>query len=249
MKIGEIEIRRIGLGTNRLTNTEQNRGFVREAVSDGINLIDTAHVYADGESELTLGAAFEGPPPDGCLIATKGGLNDGRAEVLRAEIEESLKRLRTEKIGLYYLHNVDPEVPIETSLSVIAEYRDAGTIEQIGVSNVDLEQLRRAQQVVPIAAVQNRYNLAMRSSDEVVDYCAEHQIAFVTHGPLRERNPELERIASAHDATPSQVTLAWLLGRSPAMLPIPGTLSIEHVRENLASLELQLSDEEQTALR
>jgi aryl-alcohol dehydrogenase-like predicted oxidoreductase len=182
-------------------------------------------------------------------VATKGGYNGARPEVLRAEIEESLRRLRTDSIALYYLHRVDPETPLEESLATIDEYRARGSIRHIGVSEVGIEQLERARRVAPIAAVQNRYSLAARQHDEVVDYCAREGIAFVPYFPLRGvEGPALTEIAERHGATPSQIALAWLLKRSPAMLPIPGTLSLEHLRENLAALELELSDDEFQAL-
>jgi pyridoxine 4-dehydrogenase len=183
-------------------------------------------------------------------VATKGGYGSGRPEVLSAEIEESLRRLRTDNIGLYYLHRPDPETPLEESLGVIQEYRDRGAIQHVGVSNVSVEQIERARQVVSIAAVQNHYNLSVRASDDVVDYCAGNGIVFVPYFPLRaDGGPAATEIAKRHGATPAQVALAWLLRRSPATLPIPGTLSLEHLRENLAAAEIELSDDEFEALR
>ena len=239
---------RIGLGTNRLTNTPENVAFVRDAVAAGIGLIDTAHTYTGGESEQTIGAALSSR--DGCVVATKGGYRSGRPEVVRAEIDESLRRLRTDRIALYYLHKPDPEIPLEEGLGVIKEYRDRGAIEHVGVSNVSVEQIERAREVVSIAAVQNHYNLSERTHEEVVDYCADNDIVFVPYFPLRaERGPVASEIAKRHDATPAQVALAWLLRRSPATLPIPGTLSPEHLRENLAAAEIELTDDEFEALR
>src|SRR4051794_1006588 len=156
--LGETSLTRIGLGTNRLTNTPENVAFVRAAVAAGIRLIDTAHTYAGGQSEHTIGVAQSGSP-EAAVVATKGGYRDARPEVLRAEIEESLRRLRTESIDLYYLHKPDPHVPLEESLGVLEEYRDRGAIQHVGVSNVTQDQVERAREIVPIAAVQNHYNL------------------------------------------------------------------------------------------
>jgi pyridoxine 4-dehydrogenase len=251
LKLGDTELVRIGLGTNRLTHTPQHVAFVREAVAAGVNFVDTAHLYTRGESEATIGEALA-PFPEGCVVGTKGGYEpgEGRPAVLRAQIEESLRRLRTESIELYYLHRVDPQTPLEESLEVIAEYRERGQIRHVGVSEVDVEQIERARQVVPIAAVQNRYNLGERRHEEVVDHCAAEGLLFVPFFPLRaQAPPALAAIAERHGATPVQVAIAWLLRRSPAMLPIPGTLSLAHLRENLAALQIELSDEEFGALR
>jgi pyridoxine 4-dehydrogenase len=251
LELSDTEVARIGLGTNRLRRTSENVAFVKEAVASGVGLIDTAHLYTGGESEATIGEALS-PVPDGCIVATKGGYDpgEGRPEVLQAQIEESLRRLRTDSIALYYLHRVDPETPLEESLATIAEYRDSGKIRHVGVSQVDVDQVERARQVVPIAAVQNHYNLSERRYDDVVDYCAREGIVFVPFFPLRgDGGRAVFEIAERHAVTPAQITLAWLLRRSPAMLPIPGTLSPEHVRENLAALEIELTDDEFEALR
>jgi pyridoxine 4-dehydrogenase len=248
IRLGDAEMTRIGLGTNRLANTPENVAFVREAVEAGVDHIDTAHLYAGGESEATIGAALSGGA-QARVVATKGGYGQGSPEVLRDEIEESLRRLSTDCIDLYYLHRVDPETPLEESLGAIGEQRDAGKVRHVGVSEVSIEQIERARRVVPIAAVQNHYNLSDRGYDEVVDYCAEQQIAFVPFFPLRGADgPQLAEIAERHRATPRQIALAWLLDRSPAMLPIPGTLSIAHLRENLAALEIELTDAERETL-
>ena len=250
LAFGETVVTRVGLGTNRLTNNPGNRGFLREAISAGVNFIDTAHLYTGGDSELTIGAALA-PFPEGSVVATKGGYRpgEGRPEILSTQIEQSLDHLRADQIELYYLHRVDPETPMEMSLAVIREHRDQGKIRHVGISAVGVEEIERARQVVPIAAVQNHYNLSERRHEDVVDYCAEQQILFVPYFPLRgDDRPALREIAEAHRATPSQITLAWLLKRSPTMLPIPGTLSLEHLRENLAALEIELTDEEYQAL-
>ncbi|TMF69337.1 MAG: aldo/keto reductase [Chloroflexi bacterium] len=252
VKLGDIEVGRIGLGTNRLTKTPENIAFIKRAVAAGVQMIDTAHSYTGGQSEETIGEALS-PIPDGCVVATKGGFSGagrGRPEVLRAEIEESLRRLRTDSIALYYLHRVDPATPLEESLGAIKEYRDRGRIRHVGISEVGIEQIERARKVVPIAAVQNQYNLSERKYDAVVDYCASEGIVFVPFFPLRGRGgAALGEIARRHSATTAQIVLAWLLRRSPGMLPIPGTLSLEHLKENLAATEIELTDAEFEALR
>jgi hypothetical protein len=243
------EVARIGLGTNRLSSTPENHAFLRGAVEAGLGLIDTAHVYSGGDSERTIGEALS-PATDGLVVATKGGYTGSASrEELRRQIEQSLASLRTDSIDLHYLHRVHPETPLEESLGTIAEYRDEGKIKEIGISAVEVEQIEAARQIVPIAAVQNHYNLAERDSDDVVDYCEENDIVFVPYYPLKgDGPPALSEVAESHDASPEQIALAWLLRRSPVMLPIPGTLSIEHLRENLAALEIGLSDDEFEAL-
>jgi pyridoxine 4-dehydrogenase len=239
-----IELTRIGLGTNRLTDTPDNRELLKAAVDAGLNFIDTAHGYTNGESERTIGNALA-PFPENLVVATKGGYRDGRPDAIRAQIEESLQRLRTDTIPLYYLHRVDPDVPLETSLGAIGEYRDEGTIRHVGISNVEVEEIERARQVVQVSAVQNHYSRMERGHDDVVDHCTEQEIIFVPYFPLRGQDgAALTRIAREHDATATQIALAWLLRRSPIMLPIPGTTSIEHLRENLGALEIELTDAE-----
>jgi aryl-alcohol dehydrogenase-like predicted oxidoreductase len=248
MRIAGTEVARIGLGTNRLASTPENHAFLRDAVAAGVGLIDTAHVYTGGDSERAIGEALS-PAPDGPLIATKGGYAGTSPDELRAQIEQSLANLRTEAIDLYYLHRMDPERPLAESLGVIAELREAGKIKEIGVSAVGIEQVEAAREIAPIAAVQNHYNLMERSSDDVVAYCEENGIVFVPYYPVKfAAPPALAEIADSRGASPQQVALAWLLRRSPVMLPIPGTLSIEHLRENLGALEIELTDEELDAL-
>jgi pyridoxine 4-dehydrogenase len=252
LKLGDIELARIGLGTNRLTRTGDHVAFVKAAVAAGVQMIDTAHSYTDGQSEETIGAALS-PIPEGCIVATKGGgggAGSGRPEVLRAEIEESLRRLGTDSIALYYLHRVDPETRLEDSLAAIKDYQDRGKIRQVGLSQVGTEQIERARRVLPIAAVQNHYNLSERKYEAVVDYCAGEDIVFVPFFPLRgDGGGALAEVARRHRATLPQIKLAWLLRRSPAMLPIPGTLSLDHLEENLAALKIELTDEEFESLR
>jgi aryl-alcohol dehydrogenase-like predicted oxidoreductase len=246
LRLGEIEVARIGLGTNRLSKTPEHVELIREAVTAGVQLVDTAHTYAGGQSEETIGTALV---PDRCVVATKGGWNGARPEVLRVEIAKSLRRLRTETIGLYYLHRPDPETSLEESLGAIKEHQDAGQIRNVGVSNVGIAQIERARDVVRIAAVQNPYSVSDRRHDDVVDYCTREGIVFVPYFPLRGTGGgALTEIAERRGATQAQVALAWLLKRSPAILPIPGSLSIEHVKENLAAPDLKLSDAEFDAL-
>jgi aryl-alcohol dehydrogenase-like predicted oxidoreductase len=239
------------LGTNRLANTPKNVAFLRDAVAAGVGMIDTAHLYTHGESEETIGAALSTESAR-AVVATKGGFGGpgrGRPEILDVEIKESLRRLRTASIALYYLHRVDPETPIEESLAAIKHHRDGGNIRHVGLSEVSIDQIERARQVVPIAAVQNRYNLSERTHEAVVDYCARENIVFVPFFPLRgDASPAVGEIAARHGATPTQIVLAWLLKRSPSMLPIPGTLSLPHLKENLAALQVELTDAEYDAL-
>src|SRR4029077_7896665 len=172
----------MGLGTNRLTKTPDHVAFVKVAVAAGVQMIDTAHSYTGGQSQETIAAALD-PIPEGCIVATKGGGGPdpgrGRPEVLRAQIEDSLRRLRTKRIALYYLHRVDPQTPLEESLGAIKEYRDRGKLLHSGLSEVGIDQIEGASKVVPIASVQNHYNLPERKYEAVVDYCASEDIVFV----------------------------------------------------------------------
>ena len=251
IELAGTEVTRIGLGTNRLTSTPANVEFLKQAVAAGVGVVDTAYTYTGGQSEETIGAALS-PVPDGCVVATKGGYapGHGRPDVLRAQVEESLRRLRTESIALYYLHRVHPDTPLEDSLAAIKEYVDEGKIRHVGLSQVGVGEIERARRVVPIAAVQNHYNLSERRWDDVVDYCAGEGIVFVPYFPLGgDRGRALAEVAENRGATTEQIALAWLLKRSPTMLPIPGTLSLEHLKENVAALEIELSDAEFQALQ
>lgn len=247
VKLGDYEVARIGLGTNRLTHTRENVALVKAAVAAGVQMIDTAHSYTNGQSEQTIGDALS-PFGPATVVATKGGIGGpgrGRPDVLREEIEESFRRLKTDVIPLYYLHRVDPDTPIEESLVAIKEYSDRGKIRHIGISEVTVEQVERARKVVPIAAVQNQYNLRERKYEAVVDYCQREGIVFVPFFPLRfGGGPAVAEVARHRGATPEQVMLAWLLRRSPVMLPIPGTLSLEHLQQNLAATKIELTDRE-----
>ena len=246
--LGDREIKRIGLGTNRLTDTEANRSFLEEAVDAGLNFIDTAHVYTDGESEKTIGATLA-PFPDDLVVAAKAGYRSTPLSELRSQIEQSFERLRTDRITLYYLHRVRPEIPIEESVGLLKEFVDAGRIAHIGLSEVSVEQITQAQAVAPIAAVQNEFNIAERRWDSVIDRCEAEGIVFVPFFPLYGDSAAVGEVAERHGATANQVRLAWLLARSPTVAPIPGTLSIDHLRENLAALDLELSAEDLEALR
>jgi aryl-alcohol dehydrogenase-like predicted oxidoreductase len=252
MKVGDFDVARIGLGTNRLIRTPDHIALITAAAAGGIQMIDTAHLYTGGQSEETIGEALS-PLPQGCIVATKGGFGgagQGRPEVLRAELEQSLRSLRTESIALYYLHRVDPQTPIEESLATIKEYVDQGKVRHVGISDVGIAQIERARRVVPIAAVQNSYNLSERKHESVVDYCAREGIVFVPFYPLRGGGGgALNDIARRHGMTAQQITLAWLLRRSPAMLPIPGTLSLDHVKQNVAASRIELTEAEFEALR
>jgi len=252
--IGDRRVHRIGLGTNRVTDTAANRAFLRRAVELGVDFIDTADVYMSGESEVTIGAVFQGAPSDP-LVTTKGGLVrvegryevDGRPAHLRETLELSLRRLRTERLDLYLLHRVDPRVPVEESLGVLREFQDAGRIRQIGVSNVSVSELERARRVARIVCVENRYNIVDREAEDVLRYCEEREIVFIPWFPLLRgkiaTSGPLARIAERQGVTPHQVALAWLLQRSPVMLPIPGTLSEVHLKENLAAGAVRLDVE------
>jgi pyridoxine 4-dehydrogenase len=249
IKLGDRELTRIGLGTNRLTDTPANRELLATAVELGVRMIDTAHTYTGGESERTIGAALA-PYPDDLVVATKGGYQPGtgRPDRLRAQITQSLESLKTETISLYYLHRIDPETPLHDSLGVLKDFQDQGRIEQVGVSDVTVEEIERAREILPVAAVQNAYNLSERKYDEVVDYCADQGLLFVPYYPLHGDGVVVREIAERVRASGNQVMLAWLLRRSPATLPIPGTRSAEHLRENLGAAGLELSDGDFEAL-
>jgi aryl-alcohol dehydrogenase-like predicted oxidoreductase len=263
---GELTVRRLGFGAMRITGEgiwgePDDRGeairVVRRAVELGVNLIDTADSYGPEVSESIIAEALH-PYPDGLAIATKGGLvrpgpgdwqRDGRPEHLREACEGSLRRLRLDRIDLYQLHAPDPKVPFEKSVETLATLRDEGKVRLVGLSNVSVDQLEAALEIVPVVSVQNRFNLSDRSSEEVLDACEERGLGFIpwfplATGRLADTGGPLDAIAERHEATPSQVALAWLLARSPVMLPIPGTSSTVHLEENLAAAWIELSDGE-----
>jgi pyridoxine 4-dehydrogenase len=250
LRLADRDLPRIGLGTNRLSDTAEHVAFIRAAVAAGLRHIDTAHLYVGGESERVVGAALDGIDAGDVVVATKGGYRagEGTASALSAQIEQSLRALRVDAIDLYYLHRVDPETPLEESLGVLKEHVDRGTIKDIGISDVTVEQIEQARAIVPIAAVQNHYNIAERGYDAVVDFCAAENIVFVHYYPLKGDNPAIAELATLRGVTPNAIKISWLLHRSPTILPIPGTLSLDHLRENLEAVELELSDEELATL-
>jgi pyridoxine 4-dehydrogenase len=262
----DLTVARMGFGAMRITgrgiwgeppDPHAARALLRTAVELGVDLIDTADSYGPEVSERLIAEALH-PYPDHVVVATKGGLvregpwrwhADGRPEHLRAACDGSLRRLRLERIDLYQLHTVDRAVPLEESVGALAELRQAGKIRHVGLSNVSVAQLERARTIVPIVSVQNRYSLLDRDSDDVIDVCQRDGLAFLPwfplgKGALARPNGPLDRVAGAHGATRAQVALAWLLHRSPAMVPIPGTSSEPHLRENVAAATLALDDAE-----
>jgi pyridoxine 4-dehydrogenase len=263
---GDLKVRRLGFGAMRLTgrgiwgppkSEDETIRVLRRAIELGVNLIDTADSYGPEVSEHLIAKALH-PYPAGLVIATKGGLlrpgpdrwtPDCRPAHLKEACEGSLKRLKLERIDLYQLHTNDPRVPLEDSIGALAELRAAGKIRHIGVSNFSVLELKSAQKIAPIVSVQNMYNMSDRKSDPVVDRCAAEGLGFLPWFPLAVGNlargtSRIEAIAKRHHATPSQIALAWLLKRSPVMLPIPGTSSVAHLEENVAAAKVQLSDEE-----
>ncbi len=261
---GELTVNRLGFGAMRITgdgvwgppkDPASALAVLRRAVELGVNFIDTADSYGPYVSEELIAKALA-PYPKDLVIATKGGWNrpgpnqwthDASPEHLRKAVDGSLERLRLDRIDLYQLHTPDPVVPFDASMETLAELRGQGKIRLIGLSNVTREHIKRARKIVPIVSVQNRYSFADREWDYVVDYCERSGIVFIPWFPLgagKVAGGLLERIAKAHNKTPKQVALAWLLKRSPVMLPIPGTSSIAHLEENVEAASGRLSDEE-----
>jgi pyridoxine 4-dehydrogenase len=251
--IGDLTVNRIGLGTNRITNTPQARDLLKVAVEHGINFIDTAYRYGSGASETTIGETLA--PYDGVVVATKGGWEESKPGELREELETSLRRLKVDRIDLYQLHRVNPEVPIEESVDMLKTFQGEGLIRFIGLSEVTIEQIERARSVANIVSVQNHFNVMTRQYEDVVDYCAQESIAFIPWFPLGGLAGDAEKVnlllgdlAKKYNATPQQIALAWLLQRSPWMLPIPGTLSVHHLEENLGATHVTLSDDDYQSL-
>jgi aryl-alcohol dehydrogenase-like predicted oxidoreductase len=263
-------VRRLGFGAMRLTgpgiwgepeDPDECRRVLRRAVELGVNLIDTADSYGPEVSERLIAEALH-PYPDDLVIATKGGLTrtgpgqwlrDGRPEHLREACEGSLRRLKLDRIELYQLHAPDEKVPYEESLGALIELREEGKIAHIGISNVSVELLDRAQAMTEVVTVQNRYNLADRNAEDVLDACTERGIGFIpwfplATGQLAQPGGPLDDVAQAHDATPGQIALAWLLARSPIVLPIPGTAKVSHLEENVAAARVRLDDDEVRSL-
>jgi pyridoxine 4-dehydrogenase len=262
---GDLSVSRLGFGAMRLTgegiwgwpaDRDNARKVLRRAIELGVNLIDTADAYGPEVSELQIAEALH-PYPAGLVIATKGGLTrpgpgrwvpDGRPEYLTQCVEKSLKRLKLERIDLYQLHRIDAKVPVEESLGALKVLQDAGKIRHVGLSEVTPKEIEQARKVLPIVSVQNQYNIANRKSEDTLAYCEKENLGFMPWSPigggrsaLTKPDNALEAEAKRHGASAVQLALAWLLQRSPVMLPIPGTSSLAHLEENIAAAKLQLS--------
>lgn len=267
---GELPVHRLGFGAMRITgpgiwgepaDRDQAIGVLRRALELGVNFIDTADSYGPHVSEELIGTSLR-PYPDDLVVATKGGLLRtgpdqwiplGKPEYLRQEVEMSLRRLGVERIDLYQLHRVDPDYPLADQVGELRDLVEEGKIRHIGLSEVTVQQLEQAREIAPIASVQNSFNLANRRHEDVLDYAAAHDIAFIPFVPigtgrLAGEGSVLSNAATEHDATPGQLALAWLLHRSPVMVPIPGTSSVTHLAENVAAAGVELGPSEFTAL-
>ncbi|TNY37750.1 aldo/keto reductase [Thermomonospora catenispora] len=263
---GALPVNRLGFGAMRITgpgvwgepeDRDEAIRVLRRAVELGVNLIDTADSYGPFVSEDLIAEALH-PYPDGLVIATKGGFTRqgpgiwqpvGRPEYLRQCVEMSLRRLKLERIDLYQLHRIDPKVPLEDQVGVLRDMRDEGKIRYIGLSEVDVEQLEAARRIVDIVTVQNLYNLTQRDHEPVLEHCEKHGIGFIpwfplATGKLAASGGVLDDAAERHNATPAQIALAWLLHRSPVMLPIPGTSKVAHLEDNVAAATISLAPEE-----
>src|SRR5438067_5265355 len=266
---GDLTVNRLGFGAMRITgdgiwgwpkDRDEARKVLKRVVELGVNLIDTADAYGPETSELLIAEALH-PYPKGVVIATKGGLTrpgpgqwvpNGRPDYLKQCVDKSLKRLQLERIDLYQLHRIDSKVPMEDSLGAIKEMRDAGKIRHVGLSEVGPEEIARARKIVPIATVQNRYNLDDRKWDNTLKYCEKEGLGFMPWAPVgggrSQMGAAVEAVAKEQNATVYQVAIAWLLQRSPVMLPIPGTSSVKHLEENVAAGKLHLTDAQMKAL-
>ena len=266
--LGDLKVRRLGYGAMRLTgdgiwgdpdDRETAKRVLHRALDLGVNFIDTADAYGPDVNETLIAEALY-PYPKGLVIATKGGLvrpgpnqwePDGRPEHLREALDGSLRRLKLERIDLYQFHRPDPEVPFDESVGALVELQKEGKIRHLGLSNVSVEQLNKAQEMTQVVSVQNRYNLTDRDSEAVLEACEAGGVGFIPWAPVATGElpgSAVAETADAHGATPSQVALAWLLQKSPVILPIPGTSSVEHLEENIAASALSLSDEEMASL-
>jgi pyridoxine 4-dehydrogenase len=269
-KIGEnLSVNRLGFGAMRITgdgiwgwpkDKDEALRVLKRAVELGVNLIDTADAYGPETSELLIAEALH-PYPKGLVIATKGGLTrpgpgqwvpNGRPEYLKQCVDKSLQRLKLERIDLYQLHRIDSKVPAEDSLGALKEMRDAGKIRFVGLSEVGPEEIERARKIVPIATVQNRYNVADRKWDNTLKHCEKEGLGFMPWSPVGGgrtlKDSALETVAKEQNATVYQVAIAWLLQRSQVMLPIPGTSSVKHLEENVAAGKLRLTDAQMKTL-
>lgn len=267
---GDLTVNRLGFGAMRITgkgiwgepaNPEEARRVLRRAVEMGINFIDTADSYGPAVSEQLIGDTLS-PYPSDLIIATKGGLTRqgpdqwlpvGRPEYLRQCVEMSLRRLRLERIDLYQLHRIDSKVPLEDQLGELKKMQQEGKIRHVGLSEVSVEEIKKAQAILTVVSVQNLYNLANRSSEAVLNYCEENNLGFipwfpVDAGKLARPGGPLDNAAQNHRASVAQLALAWLLKRSPVMLPIPGTSSVAHLEENTMAAEIELTSDEFDAL-
>jgi pyridoxine 4-dehydrogenase len=264
---GDLTVNRLGFGAMRITGPgiwgeppsgEEAKATLRRAVELGVNFIDTADSYGPDVSERLIGEALY-PYPDDLVIATKGGLErsgpgewapNGRPEYLIAACEGSLRRLRLEQIPLYQLHRPDPSIPYEDSIGALVRLKEQGKIVHIGVSNVSEPQLRQAQRLTPVVTIQNRYNIDDRSSESIVDLCEQERMVFLPWAPMQDLhdNRVAQELAHRHGATPRQIVLAWMLARSPSILPIPGTGSVAHLEENIAAASITLTPAEVTSL-
>lgn len=263
---GDLKVNRLGFGAMRITGEgiwgwPKDRGeaqrVLKRAVELGVNLIDTADAYGPETSELLIGETLH-PYPKHVVIATKGGLTrpgpnqwvpNGRPDYLKQCVDRSLKRLRLDRIDLYQLHRIDPKVPMEDSLGAIKEMRDAGKIRHVGLSEVGPEEIERARKIVPIASVQNQYNIANRRWENALKYCEKERLGFMPWSPVGGNRgldgaAAVQQVAKAQNASVYQVALAWLLHRSPVMLPIPGTSSVAHLEENMAAGKLSLTSDQ-----
>ena len=270
LKIADLEVHRLGFGAMRVIDNDDIWGepkdranslrVLRRAVELGVNFFDTAESYGPQTNETLIAEALH-PYPKGFVVATKCGLArpspgrwdaDCRPEKLRRDLEGSLKRLKLERIDLYQLHTVDPKVPLEVSVGALADMQREGKVRHLGLSNVTVKQLEQARRIVPIVSVQNRYSLADRSAEAVLAHCEKLGIAFLPWYPLGDgsalRLSKVKKLAAKLGATPAQIALAWLLERSPVMLPIPGTGNVAHLEENVAAARLKLSDEDFSSL-
>ena len=265
-RLGDIEIHRLGFGAMRVTgkgiwgeptNREEAKRVLRRAVELGVDFIDTADSYGPDVSEELIGETLA-PYKHGLVIATKAGLLRtgpdqwvplGRAEYITQQVEMSLRHLKLERLDLWQLHRIDPKTPVDESLGAVKKLQEQGKIRHIGLSEVSVAEIEKARKIVEIVSVQNEYNLTTRKSEDVLNYCETHNLGFipwfpVAAGKLAEPGGKLDQLAKKHNATVAQLSIAWLLHRSPVMLPIPGTSSVEHLEENMKSADLHLTESE-----